>query len=188
MRLRALAVLVASLSTIGAAAAHAQTLGPVTIAAGGGVSVQRRSEFATAGPQLWLGAATVLERRLRVRLAMSAQRFAYDAPAPSPCPPTRYCAPAITSSLALVAVTGTIVWRDTTGANPWYALGGLGAFSDFNGRDSNSRIGLVAGVGRSFGRTRSWFLEAKADIPYDAYGYGVVFPITAGWRFFRFVP
>ena len=188
MSRRALALFGAALAALAGARASAQTLGPVTMAAGGGVSVQRRSEFATVGPQLWLGAETVLERRLRVRLAMSAQRFAYDAPAPPPCPPKRYCAPPVTSSLALVAVTGTIVWRDTTGANPWYALGGLGAFSDANGRDSNSRIGLVAGFGRSFGRTRSWFLEAKADIPYDAYGYGAVFPITAGWRFFRFVP
>lgn len=188
MSRRALVVLGAALAALAGTRASAQTLGPVSIAAGGGVTLQRRPEFAAAGPQLWLGAETVLERRLRVRLAMSAQRFSYAAPPPPPCPAQRYCAPPVTSSLALVAVTGTIVWRDTTGANPWYALGGLGAFSDANGRDSNSRIGLVAGVGRSFGRTRSWFVEAKADVPYDAYGYGVVFPITAGWRFFRFVP
>lgn len=168
--------------------AESQTLGTVTLSLGGGVSVQRRPDFTPLGPQLWAGAETVLERRLRVRLAMSVQRFAYSAPAPAPCPPTRYCAPPITSALFLAAVTGTAVWRDTTGANPWYALGGLGAFSDLNGRDNNSRIGLVAGIGRGFGATRAWFIEAKIDVPYDAYGYGTIVPITVGRRFFRFTP
>lgn len=182
----ALVALIASL--LAANASAAQTLGPVTIAAGGGASLQRTRDFAPLGPQLWLGAETVLAARLRVRVAMSLQHFGYRASRTASCPPTRYCAPPVTSALLLSAVTGTVVWRDTTGANPWYALGGLGAFSDVNGRDSNSRIGLVAGIGRSFGATRSWFVEAKLDVPYDAYGYGAIVPITVGRRFFRFTP
>ena len=175
-------------SLLAANVSAAQTLGPVTIAAGGGASIQRVRDFAPLGPQLWLGAETVLVARLRVRVGMSLQRFGYRASASGSCPSTRYCAPPVTSALLLSAVTGTVVWRDTTGANPWYALGGLGTFSDVNGRDSNSRIGFVGGIGRSFGATRSWFIEAKLDVPYDAYGYGAIVPITVGRRFLRFTP
>ena len=185
---RAASALALAAALLGAGRAGAQTLGTITVSAGGGVSVQHSSDFTPLGPQLWAGGETVLERRLRVRVAMSVQRFAYHGPGSAACAPTRFCAPPITSALFLAAVTGTAVWRDTTGANPWYALGGLGAFSDLNGRDSNSRIGLVAGIGRSFGATRDWFVEAKVDVPYDAYGYGTVVPITVGRRFFRFTP
>lgn len=170
------------------APARAQTLGPVVLAAGGGASWQRTNDFTAVGPHLWLGAETVLERRLRVRLDVSVHRFAYAAPSPPPCPPQRFCAPPVTSALELIAVTGVIVWRDTTGANPWYALAGLGAYSDMSGRDANSRVGVNAGIGRSFGATRSWFIETRVNVPYDPYGYGAFIPLTAGWRFFRFTP
>ena len=174
---------------LGAAApAAAQTLGPVDVVAGAGATWQRAGDFSPVGPNVWLGAETVLERRLRVRLAASVHYFGYRGPTRVACAPSSFCAPPITSALQLVVVTGLIVWRDTTGARRWYPVAGLGAYSDANGRDANSRIGLVVGGGWSFGPHRDWSVEARLNLPYDAYGYGTFVPVTIGRRFARFTP
>ena len=165
-----------------------QTIGPVALGVGLGGGYQPRSEFNAFGPNLWVGAETVLDRRVRVRLDFSLHRFAYASPVIAPCPPTTYCAPPLTSALSLGAITGTVVWRDTTGTRRWYWLAGLGAYSALGGRDANSRLGVNAGLGRELGATRSYFVEARIHAPYDGYHYGVFFPITAGWTFGHFLP
>ena len=86
------------------------------------------------------------------------------------------------------AITGSIVWRDSTGLRRWYYLAGLGAYSAYGGRDANSRLGLTGGIGREVGRSRSFFVEARVHLPYDGNGYGMFVPVTAGWNFGRFIP
>lgn len=180
--------LAATLAGIPAAASAQQTIGPVALGVGVGGGYQPRSEFTAIGPNVWAGAETVLDRRVRVRLDLSIQRFAYGSAAIPACPATTYCAPPLTSALAIAAITGTIVWRDTTGTRRWYWLGGLGAYSALGGRDANSRLGLNAGLGRELGAARDFFVEARVHAPYDGYHYGVFFPVTVGWTFGHFVP
>jgi hypothetical protein len=176
-------------ATLGSASAlRAQTLGPVTLSGGLGVGYQGRKEFNPVGAHLWVGAETLLDRRVRVRLDFGLHRFEYGSPPIVACPRTSYCSPAVTSPLQLGAITATLVWRDTTGVRRWYWLGGLGAYSALGGRDANSRVGLTAGVGHEMGVSRSFFVEARVHLPYDGNGYGVFIPITAGWNFGRFVP
>lgn len=177
-----------SLVPIGAHSLAAQTIGPVTLAAGLGVGYQGRKEFSPVGPHLWLGAETVLDRKVRVRLDFSLHRFGYASPAIATCAPTTYCAPVLTTPLQLGAITGTIVLRDTSGVRRWYYLAGLGAYSALGGRDANSRLGVTAGVGRELGATRSFLVEARVHVPYDGNGYGFFIPVTAGWNFGHFLP
>lgn len=160
----------------------AQTVGKVAIHVGGGVAVQAADQFSPLGVHLWTGAETVLDRRVRVRLDMGIHHFGYSPPARAPCPRTQYCAPVMTTPLQVVAITGVIVWRDTTLARPYYALAGLGAYSALEGRDGNSRIGLVGGLGRSFGLHDRLSVEARVHLPYDANGYTAFWPLTVGWK------
>jgi hypothetical protein len=176
-------------AAIGAAPLRGQqTMGPVTLSAGLGLGYQPRNEFSAGGANLFVGAETVLDQRLRVRLDFGYHRFSYASPAIAPCPRTTYCAPVVTSPLQLGAITGTIVWRDTTGVRRWYYLAGLGAYSAYGGRDANSRLGLTGAIGREVGASRSFFIEARVHLPYDGNGYGVFVPVTAGWNFGHFVP
>lgn len=165
-----------------------QTLGPVTLSGGFGVGYQPRNEFTIVGPHLWVGAESVLDQRLRVRLDLGVHYFPYTSPPIPPCPATTYCAPVVTKPLEIGAITGTIVWRDSTGVRRWYWMAGLGAYSALGGRDANSRLGLTGGIGRELGVTRSYFIEARVHLPYDGNGYGVFVPITAGWHFGHFTP
>jgi hypothetical protein len=187
---RRLTLAIATLASItGAAPLRAQgTLGPVALAAGLGTGFQARKEFNKVGMHLWVGAESVLDQRLRVRLDFGLHYFAYASPPIPPCPRTSYCSPPLTSALKLGAITGTVVWRDTTGVRRWYWNAGLGAYSALGGRDANSRLGLTAGLGREFGATRAYFVEARVHAPYDGNGYGVAVPITAGWTFGHFRP
>jgi len=162
------------------------TLGPVTLGVGLGGGWQSHHEFTPIGAHLWLGAETVLDQRLRVRLDIGVHRFGYASPKIAPCPPTTYCAPPVTSPLAITAITGTVVSRDTTGIRRWYWLVGLGAYSALGSRDYNSRLGVTGGIGREFGAAREYFIEARVHLPYDAYGYGAIVPVTFGWNFGRF--
>ena len=164
------------------------TLGPVALSAGFGTGYQGRKEFDAIGLHLWGGAETVLDQRVRVRLDLGVHYFGYASPAIAPCPRTTYCAPPLTRPLGVSAITGTLVWRDTTGVRRWYWNAGLGAYSALGGRDANSRLGLTAGLGRELGATRAYFVEARVHAPYDGNGYGVFFPITAGWTFGHFAP
>ena len=184
----ALVTLVA-LALLPAGTVRAQgTLGPVALSAGFGAAYQGRKEFDRAGVHLWGGAETVLDRKVRVRLDVAVHYFGYASPPIAPCPRTTYCAPVPTNALEVGAITGTVVWRDTTGVRRWYWNAGLGAFSALGGRDANSRVGLTGGLGRELGASRSWFIEARVHAPYDANGYGVFVPITAGWTFGHFSP
>ena len=172
-----------------AAPLHAQqTLGPVALSAGLGTGYQASSEFSPIGVHAWVGAETLLDQRVRVRLDFGLHYFGYASPAIAPCPRTTYCAPVPTSALQIGAITGTIVWRDTTGARRWYWNAGLGAYSALGGRDANSRIGLTGGIGRELGPSRAYFIEARVHAPYDGNGYGIFIPVTAGWTFGHFVP
>lgn len=168
---------------------HAQqTIGPVTLAGGLGASYQHRADFSAAGPNFWVGAETVLDQQVRVRLDYSYHRFGYANPPVPACPRATYCAPIPASALQLGVISGTLVWRDTTGVRRWYGLAGLGVYSAYGGRDANSRLGLTGGIGREVGASRSFFIEARIHLPYDGNGYGFFAPITAGWNFGRFVP
>ena len=170
-------------------ALHAQqTMGPVTLSVGLGPAYQPRNEFSPAGAHAWVAAETVLDQRLRVRLDFGYHRFSYASPPIAACPLTTYCAPVTASPLQLGAITATIVWRDTTGVRRWYYLAGLGAYSAYGGRDANSRLGLTGAIGREVGASRSFFVEARAHLPYDGNGYGFFIPVTAGWNFGHFVP
>ena len=174
---------------LGAAPLPAQgTLGPVALSAGLGGGYQAHKEFDAIGFHVWGGAETVLDRRVRVRLDLGLHYFGYASPAIASCPRTTYCAPTPTSPLEVTAITGTVVWRDTTGVRRWYWNAGLGAYGTLGGRDGNSRLGLTAGLGRELGVARRWFVEARVHLPYDASGYGVIVPITAGWTFGHFTP
>lgn len=166
----------------------AQTMGPVTVSAGLGASVQTERHFATIGPHAWAAMETVLERRLRIRVDGSFHHFGYDGPTSFPaCMGQSFCAPPQTSDLDLIAVTGTVLWRDTTNVRPWYVFAGLGAYGVLHLRDGNSRIGLTGGGGLEL--RRGWFVEARTHYAYDATGYrGVVFPLLVGRRVGRFVP
>lgn len=174
--------LIASLALLATSAAGAQTVGKVGIHVGGGVAAQAADEFSPVGVHLWTGAETVLDRRIRVRLDMGLHHFGYSPVERPPCPRTQYCAPVSTSALQVVALTGVIVWRDTTRARPYYGLAGLGAYSALNGRDGNSRIGLTAGVGWSFGLHDRLSVEGRLHLPYDANGYKAFWPVTVGWK------
>lgn len=186
-RLTLAALAVATLG--GGAPLRAQgTLGPVALGAGIGTGYQARKEFNAVGMHLWVGAETVLDRRVRVRLDLGIHHFGYASPAIAPCPRTSYCSPPLTTALEVGAITGTVVWRDTTGVRRWYWNAGLGAYSALGGRDANSRLGLTAGLGRELGAARDYFIEARVHAPYDGNGYGVFFPVTAGWTFGHFVP
>lgn len=162
--------------------AEAQTVGKVGIHVGGGIAAQAADEFSPIGVHLWTGAETVLDRRMRVRLDAGIHHFGYSPIERPPCPRTQFCAPRLTSALQVVALTGVYVWRDTTRARPWYGLAGLGAYSALNGRDGNSRIGLTAGAGWSFGLKDRLSLEARVHLPYDANGYTAFWPLTVGWK------
>jgi hypothetical protein len=186
--LAALAIAMVGVGMIPGTVHGQQTIGPVALSVGLGGSYQPRGEFSAVGPNLWVGAESVLDRRLRVRLDFSLHRFAYGSPPIAPCPPTTYCAPPLTSALSIGAITGTIVWRDTTGVRRWYWLAGLGTYSALGGRDANSRLGVSAGVGHELGALRQFFVEARVHAPYDGNHYGVFFPVTAGWTFGHFVP
>ena len=188
--MRRLAIIGVALAALFAAApVRAQgTLGPVALGAGIGTGYQARKEFNDVGMHLWVGAETVLDRRVRVRLDFGLHYFAYASPPIAPCPRATYCSPPLTTALKVGAITGTIVWRDTTGVRRWYWNAGLGAYSALGGRDANSRLGLTAGLGREIGATRAWFIEARVHAPYDGNGYGVFFPITIGRTFGRFSP
>ena len=164
------------------------TIGPVALSAGFGTGYQGRNEFDPIGLHVWAGAETVLDRRLRVRLDFGIHYFGYASPPIAPCPRTTYCAPPPTSALEVGAITGTVVWRDTTGTRRWYWNAGLGAYSALGGRDANSRLGLTAGLGRELGAARNYFVEARVHLPYDGNGYGIFVPITAGWTFGHFTP
>ena len=177
---RAVLLVVSALATSRAAAA--QTVGKVGIHVGGGIAAQAADEFSPIGVHLWTGAETVLDRRLRVRLDMGIHHFGYSPIDRPPCPRTQFCAPVLTSALQVVALTGVHIWRDSTGARPWYGLAGLGAYSALNGRDGNSRIGLTAGAGWSFGLHDRLSLEARVHLPYDANGYKTFWPVTVGWK------
>ena len=182
---------VAALALLSAAALPplaAQTLGPVTLATGLGGGYQGSKQFSAVGPHVWLGAETVLDGRVRVRLDVAVHLFGYASPAIAPCPRTAYCAPVLTTALQLGAITGTLVWRDTSGVRRWYYLAGLGAYSALGGRDANSRLGVTGGIGRELGQTRTFFVEARVHVPYDGNGYGVFVPVTAGWNFGHFLP
>ncbi len=182
-------VVAAAFAVVGAAAPlAAQTLGAVTLGVGLGVGYQGRKEFSAVGPHLWLGAETVLDKKVRVRLDFSLHRFGYASPSIAACATTTYCAPVLTTPLQLGAITGTIVWRDTSGVRRWYYLAGLGAYSALGGRDANSRLGVTAGLGRELGATRSFLVEARVHVPYDGNGYGFFIPVTAGWNFGHFLP
>jgi hypothetical protein len=183
-----LAVALASGSGGLAPLAAQQTIGPVTLGGGFGAGFQPRSDFSSLGPNFWVGAETVLDRRVRVRLDYSYHRFGYANPPIAACPRTSYCAPVQTNALQLGVISGTLVWRDTTGARRWYALAGLGAYSAYSGRDANSRLGLTGGIGREVGASRSFFIEGRVHLPYDGNGYGVFVPVSAGWNFGHFVP
>ncbi len=188
LTLTAVIAAVASLLPIGAHPLAAQTLGPVTLAAGLGVAYQARKEFNAVGAHLWLGAETVLDKKVRVRLDVALHRFGYASPSIAACAATTYCAPVLTTPLQLGAITATIVWRDTSGVRRWYYLAGLGAYSALGGRDANSRLGVTAGLGRELGATRSFLVEARVHVPYDGNGYGFFIPVTAGWNFGHFLP
>ena len=164
------------------------TLGPVALSAGLGTGYQGRNEFDRIGMHAWVGAETVLDRKVRVRLDFALHYFGYASPPIAPCPRTVYCAPVVTSALKVGAITGTVVWRDTTGVRRWYWNAGLGAYSALGGRDANSRVGLTAGLGRDLGTARRYFIEARVHLPYDGNGYGLFIPITAGWTFGHFSP
>ena len=166
----------------------AQTIGPVTLSVGLGGSYQARREFNPAGPHAWVGAESVLDHRMRVRLDFSLHHFAWASPPIAPCARTSYCAPTPVTPLQLGAITGTLVWRDSTGVRPWYFLAGLGTYSALGGRDANSRLGLTGGIGRQLGATRAYLVEARVHLPYDGNGYGVFVPITVGWNFGHFTP
>lgn len=187
-RLTVLALGVAALLAPVHALRAQATLGPVTLGVGLGGSWQAHNEFSPVGAHLWLGAETVLDQRVRVRLDLGVHRFGYASPRTAPCPPTTWCAPPVTSPLAVTAITGTIVWRDTTGVRRWYYYAGLGAYSALGIRDYNSRLGLTGGIGREFGLARDYFIEARVHVPYDAYGYGAFVPVTFGWNFGHFTP
>lgn len=175
-------VVIALMASLTARVADAQTVGKVAIHVGAGVAAQAADEFSPIGVHLWTGAETVLDRRVRVRLDMGIHHFGYSPIERPPCPRTQFCAPALTSALQVVALTGVYVWRDTTRARPWYGLAGLGAYSALNGRDGNSRIGLTAGAGWSFGLEDRLSLEARVHLPYDANGYKTFWPVTVGWK------
>lgn len=182
-------MLAAIVTLAGAAPVQAQgTLGPVALSAGLGTGYQPREEFSVVGMHLWAGAETVLDQRVRVRLDLAFHYFGYSSPPTAPCPRTTWCDPPLTTALEVTAITGTIVWRDTTGVRRWYWNAGLGAYSALGGRDANSRLGLTAGVGRELGAARTYFIEARVHVPYDANGYGVIVPVTAGWTFGHFSP
>ena len=188
MRRLTIAALTAA-TLAGAAPLRAQgTLGPVALSAGLGTGYQLRKEFNAVGMHVWGGAETVLDQRVRVRLDVALHYFGYASPSIPPCPRTTWCDPPLTSALKVGAITGTIVWRDTTGVRRWYWNAGLGAYSALGGRDANSRLGLTAGLGRELGAARTYFIEARVHAPYDGNGYGVFFPITAGWTFGHFIP
>ena len=188
MRRLTLAALTAA-TLAGAAPLRAQgTLGPVALSAGLGTGYQLRKEFDAIGMHVSGGAETVLDQRVRVRLDVALHYFGYASPSIAPCPRTSYCSPPLTSALKLGAITGTVVWRDTTGVRRWYWNAGLGAYSALGGRDANSRVGLTAGIGRELGAARAYFIEARVHAPYDGNGYGVFIPITAGWTFGHFIP
>ena len=182
--------IIAVLAAIASASPTAaqQTLGPVTLSGGLGIGYQQREQFSAVGPHAWVGAETMLDQRVRVRLDFGYHRFSYASPPIAACARATYCAPAVTSPLQMGAITGSIVWRDTTGVRRWYYLAGLGAYSAFGGRDANSRLGLTGGIGREVGRSRSFFIEARVHLPYDGNGYGMFVPVTAGWDFGRFTP
>lgn len=184
-RLTFAALVTAALLPVGTLRAQG-TLGPVALRAGLGTGYQGRKEFDPIGAHVWAGAETVLDRKVRVRLDVGIHYFAYASPPVRPCPRTTYCAPVSTSALEVGAITATVVWRDTTGVRRWYWNAGLGAFSALGGRDANSRVGLTAGLGRELGASRRWFVEARVHAPYDANGYGVFVPVTAGWTFGHF--
>ena len=188
MRRLTLAAIVTAALLAAAPLRAQQTLGPVALSAGLGTGYQASSEFHAIGAHAWVGAETVLDERVRVRLDFGLHYFGYASPPIASCPRTTYCAPAATSALKIGAITGTVVWRDTTGIRRWYWNAGLGAYSALGGRDANSRIGLTAGVGRELGPSRAYFIEARVHAPYDGNGYGVFFPVTAGWTFGHFVP
>ena len=183
--MRTIAALLASAVVAGEAAA--QTMGPVTVQLGFGPTMQTERQFAAVGPHIWGAMETVLDRRLRIRVDAAFHHFDYKGVAEAACPPDRYCAPPLRSDLDLIAVTGTVLWRDTTGARPWYAFAGLGAYGVLHLRDGNSRAGLTGGVGREL--LGNWFAEVRAHYAYDATGYrGFVVPVVVGRRVGRFVP
>jgi hypothetical protein len=162
--------------------AEAQTVGPVSFFVGVGPGVMHANDYSPIGVNALFAGESVLDKRVRVRLDAAIHRFGYS-PDPKPsCPPTRYCAPPITGALTIIAITATLVARDTTGASPWYAFGGIGTFSAPYKRDANSRIGLTGGVGFVAGATRRIFGEVRVHVPYDANGYGMFFPVTVGWK------
>ena len=172
---------------LAAAPLAAQTVGPVLVSVGAGPTVQTDAQFSPVGAHLWAGTETVLDRRVRVRLDAALHHFGYTGPAARGSCPRDFCAALQTSDLDLVAVTGTVVWRDTTGVRRWYGFGGLGAYGVLHLRDGNSRIGLTGGFGLDLGSR--WFAEARTHVAYDATGYrGVVFPVLVGRRIGRFVP
>ena len=173
MRRLTLAAIVTAALLAAAPLRAQQTLGPVALSAGLGTGYQASSEFHAIGAHAWVGAETVLDERVRVRLDFGLHYFGYASPPIASCPRTTYCAPAATSALKIGAITGTVVWRDTTGIRRWYWNAGLGAYSALGGRDANSRIGLTAGVGRELGPSRAYFIEARVHAPYDGNGYGV---------------
>ena len=174
---------------LAAAPLAGQTVGPVLVSIGAGPSVQTDDQFSRVGVHLWAGTETVLDRRVRVRLDAALHHFSYAGPTsfPSSSCPRDFCAPPQTSNLDLIAVTGTVVWRDTTNVRRWYGFAGLGAYGVLHLRDGNSRIGITGGLGLDLGSR--WFAEARTHLAYDATGYrGVVFPILVGRRIGRFVP
>ena len=180
---------IAGIALLPASSLRAQgTLGPVALRVGLGSGYQARKEYDRIGVHVWGGAETVLDRKVRVRLDVAVHYFGYASRPIPPCPRTTYCAPVLTNPLEVGAITGTVVWRDTTGARRWYWNAGLGAFSALGGRDANSRIGLTAGLGRELGPARRYFVEARVHVPYDGNGYGLFIPVTAGWTFGHYSP
>ncbi len=171
-----------------ASAAAAQTMGPVTVNAGLGMSAQTERQFWAVGPHLWGAMETVFDRQLRVRFDGSLHHFGYRGPTGSPaCVGRDFCARPLTSDLDLIAVTATVVWRDTTMARRWYGFAGLGAYGTLHLRDANSRVGLTGGAGAHLGGR--WFIEARTHLAYDATGHrGLVFPLKIGRRVGRFTP
>ena len=173
---------VVAAALIASCPAEAQVIGPVSLFVGLGPGAIHARNYSPLGLNAMVAGETVLDQQVRVRLDAAIHRFGYSPDPKEACPPTRYCAPPIAGALMIVAITGTFVFRDTTGDNPWYVFGGLGTYSAPYKRDANSRIGLTGGIGLAGGGSHRFFAEARVHAPYDANGYGLFIPVTLGWK------